>query len=321
MKYRILGKTGFEVSEIGFGSWAIGGPIEVGGKPLGWGKVKDDESIDAIKKALDLGVNFFDTADIYGLGHSEELLGKIIGKNKDIIIATKVGNVKVSSGEHKKDFSIEHMEKACEESLKRLKREIIDIYQLHGPSIEELKKGECFENLEKLKKKGKIRFYGVSINTPEDGMEILNRGYECHTLQLVYNLIRQWMREEVMPKANEFGIGIIARVPFMYGLLTGKFNEKTTFSKDDHRSFNLPRDVLLEGFKKVEKLRFLEKDSNSMALASLRFILSHKSISTTIPGAKNVAQVEENCSASEAESLSEEELNKIDELYKNNFYL
>src|SRR5436309_3295031 len=191
MQYRDLGRTGIRVSVIGFGSWAIGGAAEASGVPLGWGRASDDESLAAIRRARDLGVTFFDTADSYGFGRSESLLGIVLARRRqDVVIATKVGVVRSSVGALKKDFSREHIFHAVDGSLKRLRTDYIDLYQMHNPTIDELARGEVQDAMDRLQDAGKIRFWGVSVSTPEEGVEVIRRGW-AHALQVLYNALNQ----------------------------------------------------------------------------------------------------------------------------------
>src|SRR5262249_9361130 len=223
MQYRELGRTGIRDGVIGFGAWAIGGATEASGAPLGWGKTSDDESLAAIRRARDLGVNFFDTADSYGFGRSESLLGIVLSRvRQDVVLATKVGVVRSSSGALRKDFSRQHIFHAVDGSLKRLRTDYIDLYQVHNPTLEQLRREEIEEAMEMLQDAGKIRFWGVSISTPEEGLEIVQRGW-AHSLQVLYNVLNQAPARELFPLAKDKGYGIIARVPLASGLLTGKF--------------------------------------------------------------------------------------------------
>src|SRR5712692_8135087 len=171
MQYRELGRTGIRVSVIGFGAWAIGGPAEASGTPLGWGRTSDDESLAAIRRARDLGITFFDTADSYGFGRSESLLGIVLSRyRQEVVIATKVGVVRTSSGALKKDFSRQHIFHAVDGSLKRLRTDYIELYQVHNPTIEELKQEEIQDAMERLQDAGKIRFWGVSVSAAAEGV-------------------------------------------------------------------------------------------------------------------------------------------------------
>lgn len=316
MNYRQLGNTDMKVSELSFGTWAIGGA---------WGKTNDEESLKGLQRAMDAGVNFFDTADVYGDGHSEELLAKATeGKESEIHVATKfcrAGDI------HDPDtYSEKAVTEYCEASLKRLNRESIDLYQIHCPPIEILKDGSVFEVLDKLKQQGKIRYYGVSVETVEEGLFCLEQS-NVSTLQVIFNMLRQKMTDELFPKAQEKNVGILARVPLASGLLTGKFSENHQFESDDHRNFNKDGDAFnvgetfggLEFNKGVElsnQLKWVADGRGSMTRAALKWILEHDAISTVIPGFKTVKQVEDNLGALDVKGFSEEELNRIAEFYQ-----
>jgi len=191
MQYRELGRTGIRVSAVGFGGWAIGGASEASGAPLGWGRTSDDESLAAIRRARELGVTFYDTADSYGFGRSESLLGIVLSRyREDVVIATKVGVVRTSGGELKKDFSRQHIFHAVDGSLKRLRTDYIDLYQVHNPTLEQLRREEIQDAMERLQDAGKIRYWGVSVSTPEEGIEVVQRGW-AHALQVLYNVLNQ----------------------------------------------------------------------------------------------------------------------------------
>ncbi len=296
MKKRQFGKTDLWVSEVGFGAWAIGGSAMAGNIPLGWGSTDDKASEKAILKAVKQGINFFDTADFYGLGHSEELLGKILGKNKDIIIATKAGHRLDENQSIYFDYSKKYILKACEESLTRLQRDTIDFYQLHTARMNHLKNGECIEAMELLKTQGKIRYWGISLNTfePFPEAEFMFDRQLGDGFQVVFNIINQ-RRRSIIEKAAQKGYGIIARMPFQFGLLTGKFDRNTRFVKEDHRHFRLKPEVLERSLKELENvLPLCEKYQISPAQFALSFILSFPEISTVIPGIKTEAQAVEN---------------------------
>src|SRR5437870_13539162 len=186
MQYRDLGRTGIRVSAIGFGGWAIGGTTEASGTPLGWGHTFDDESLAAIRRARELGVTFFDTADSYGFGRSESLLGIVLSRyRQEVVIATKVGVARSKSGELKKDFSRQHIFHAVDGSLKRLRTDYIDLYQLHNPTMEELRREHIQEAMDRLQEIGKIRFWGVSVSTIDEGLEVVRNSWG-HVLQVLY---------------------------------------------------------------------------------------------------------------------------------------
>lgn len=321
MNYRKLGKTELLVSEIGFGAWAIGGPAMAGNIPIGWGKVDDEESKKAIIKAFERGVNFFDTADFYGLGHSEKILGETLYQFKDeVIIATKVGHELSPDGSINLNYTKNYIIKACENSLKNLRRDFIDVYQLHSAKVEHLEKGECIEAMEILQKQGKIRFWGISLNTfnPEPEMKFIAERKLGHTIQVVLNVINQIALDEVIPLAANLGYGIIARMPLQFGLLTGKFNEKTTFSDDDHRSKRLNPEVLKTALKTLMPFFDLSKKYKiDNTLLALSFVLNHSEVSTVIPGIRTVEQAILN--TRDFIKITEEDLEKLHQMGKGIF--
>ncbi|MEO6259702.1 MAG: aldo/keto reductase [Thermoanaerobaculia bacterium] len=321
MQYRELGRTGIRVSTIGFGAWAIGGPVEIAGTPVGWGKTSDDESLTAIRRARDLGVTFFDTADSYGFGRSESLLGIVLSRRRqDVVIATKVGVVRTSSGDLKKDFSKQHIFHAVDGSLKRLRTDYIDLYQMHNPTIEQLAREEIQDAMERLQDAGKIRFWGVSVSNPEEGIEIVNRGWG-HTLQVLYNILNQAPSTDLFPLAKQKGYGIIARVPLASGLLTGKFRIDSVLPTDDVRQNFLTVRRLQEAIERVDETKSIVGGAaRTLAEAALRFVLASSAVSTTIPGARNARQVEINAAAGE-DTLPVEVVEKLrSRLGDYNFY-
>jgi len=319
MKYRILGNTGFRISEIGFGAWAIGGAMNVFGMPVGWSNVTDGESVAAIERAVELGINLFDTADVYGMGHSEELLGKTL-KGKDCIIATKVGN-HVDDAGARKDFSEKWIRESIEGSLRRLNRDAIDLYQLHNPDPNAYKKGEVFDVMNRLKEQGKIRTFGVSISNPKEGLDLI-RNHKPDCLQVLFNILNQEPVNEMIPEAKKNGVGIIVRVPLASGLLTGKFRETDHFFSDDNRSNYLTPHRLKEALNKVQRLKELTTEIGMpLGVISLAFLLHFEGVSCLIPGAKNPLQVEQNASASELE-VGDDIIQKIRQEFSDyNFYL
>ncbi|HXG59364.1 MAG TPA: aldo/keto reductase [Thermoanaerobaculia bacterium] len=306
MQYRTLGRTGISVSTIGFGGWAIGGPSEGSGAPLGWGKTSDEESLATIRRARDLGINFFDTADSYGFGRSESLLGIVLARHRhEAVIATKFGVTRSASGELRKDFSKKHIFVAVHGSLKRLRTDYIDLYQAHNPTLEDLRREEIQEAMEMLQDQGKIRFWGVSITGPEEGVEIIRRGWG-HALQVLYNILNQAPEKELLPLAREKNYGIIARVPLASGLLTGKFRHETAFPSDDIRQNFLTPKRLAEAIERVDEARAIVGGAaRSLSEAALQFVLAHEAVATTIPGARNIRQVEANAAAAEGKLPAE----------------
>jgi aryl-alcohol dehydrogenase-like predicted oxidoreductase len=300
MQYRTLGNTGIRVSEIGFGAWAIGGTADASGAPLGWGRTSDEDSLAAIRTARDLGVNFFDTADSYGFGRSESLLGIVLSRfRSDVVIATKVGVTRTSDGALQKNFSKQHIFHAVDGSLKRLRTDYVDLYQVHNPTIADLQREEIQEAMERLQEIGKIRYWGVSVSSVEEGIEVINRGWG-HALQVLYNVLNQAPAAELFPLARQKGYGIIARVPLASGLLSGKFRTDSVFAADDVRQNFLTPKRLAEAIPRVDEVKaIIGGSTRSLAQGALGFVLADEAVSTTIPGARNARQVEINVGASE----------------------
>jgi len=295
MKYRKFGNTDLLVSEIGFGAWAIGGGAMIGTTSIGWGDADDNTSVNAIQKALDAGINFFDTADIYGLGHSENLLGKAIGRNKDVIVATKVGNV-ARNEQFTVDYSRQYIIDACEASLKRLNREVIDFYQLHSARSKHLQDGECIAAMGWLKEQGKIRYWGLSLNTfdPAPEAEFLMNNDFGNGFQLVLNILNQ-KALPLLQKAGQAGYGIIARMPLQFGLLTGKFGPTSSFASNDHRNKRLTPEIIAVASQKLEPVwKLCKKYDITPAQLALSYVLSYPEVSTVIPGIRTPGHVDQN---------------------------
>lgn len=315
MQYRQLGRTGYNVSSISFGAWAIGGS---------WGAVDDRESYAALNKAIDLGVNFFDTADVYGDGRSERLLAKLRRERSvEILIATKAGrrlDPHVAEGYNRKNLTA-----FVERSLKNLEVDALDLLQLHCPPTEVYYTPEVFGVMDDLVKQGKIRHYGVSVEKVEEGLKAIEYpGVE--TVQIIFNIFRQRPAELFFRQAEAHRVGILTRVPLASGLLTGKMSHQTTFSKDDHRNFNREGEAFDRGetfagvdfetgLKAVDELRPLVPEGTSMVQLALRWILMFEAVSCAIPGAKRADQVEENLQAADMPPLSEEHMQAIRAIY------
>ncbi len=305
MRYRELGKTGLRVSEIGFGAWAVGGNAHGNS----YGPTDDRTSLAAIRRAFELGCNFFDTADVYGHGHSEEVLGQALKEHRDkVIIATKVGG-DFYHGPPRMNFNPDYIEFALGKSCERLQTDYVDLYQLHNPPVQMIRNETLFGTLEKLKEKGKIRHYGISIHDPEEGILAMKTG-KPKAIQAVFNILRQEAKLQLFQAAMESGVGIIAREPLANGFLTGKHNADETFPEGDIRH-HFPREYILNLVLATEQLKFLGGRSRTLAQAALRFVLDQKEVSTVIPGAKTPQQVEENLSASDLPPLTGEELLRI----------
>jgi aryl-alcohol dehydrogenase-like predicted oxidoreductase len=295
MRYRNFGNTDLKVSEIGFGSWAIGGSAMIGNTAIGWGDADDAASVKAIRTALDAGINFFDTADIYGLGHSEELLGNTIDNHHSVIIATKAGNV-ARNEEFTVDYTKEYILTACEASLKRLKRDTIDYYQLHTARLAHLQNGECIEAMQQLQQQGKIRYWGLSLNTfdPEPEAEFLLQRNLGNGFQLVLNIINQ-KALPLLQTVAEKGYGVIARMPLQFGLLTGKFDTGANFQVSDHRKNRLSTEVIEATLAATAPVwQLCSKYNCTKTQLALSYVLSYKEIATVIPGIRTAEQVKLN---------------------------
>ncbi len=306
MKYRTLGKTDFSVSEIGFGTWAIGGN-RFGNS---YGTTKDSESIQALQKAIDLGCNFIDTADVYGHGHSEELIGKAVaGKRQDIFIATKVGGDFYHSPP-RLNFDVDYIRFALEKSLKRLNTDYLDLYQLHNPPLHLIQDGTIFDIFFKLKTEGHIRAIGLSIFGPTEGVvAIRNDSIDC--IQVVFNIFNRQAAKDLFPLARDNNIGIIAREPLNNGLLTGKFTGIEDFEEGDIRSrWSQKYFEHLVNF--TQRLRSVVKEEDrSLSQTAIQFVLAQSAVSTVIPGMKTGDQVEENFRSINLKQMTEEELKVI----------
>ncbi len=305
MQYRELGRTGWKVSTISFGAWAIGGT---------WGDVQDSESLAALERALDLGVNLFDTADGYGDGHSEQLLAKLRKeRSESFYVATKVGrrlNPHIASGYNK-----ENLTAFVERSLKNLEMETLDLLQLHCPPTEVFYRPEVFDILDGLMKDGKLRHYGVSVEKVEEALKAIEYP-NVQTVQIIFNIFRQRPMDLFFGEAQRRRIGILARVPLSSGMLTGKLTRTSSFQEDDHRQFNrngegfdrgetfsgLDYEISLQA---VEELRSLVPTGMTMTQMALRWILMSPAVTCAIPGAKRPAQVEENVRAADQPPLSD----------------
>lgn len=318
MDYRKFGNTDLMISEIGFGAWAIGGGAMIGTTSIGWGDSDDTVSKKAIHASLNAGINFFDTADIYGLGHSEKLLGETIGKNNEVIIATKVGNVSRNQ-QFTVDYSKEYIRNACEKSLRRLQRDSIDYYQLHTARLSHLQQGDCIEAMQLLQQQGKIRYWGLSLNTFDplpEALFLMERKLG-NGFQLVLNLLNQ-NALSFFSAAAENGYGIIARMPLQFGLLTGKFDNGASFSDNDHRKNRLTSSVIEAANKALQPVWDLCTRYNCTKIQlALSYILSYPEVSTIIPGIRTIEQAKQNTSG--LFKLMPEDRLLIEELGKGSF--
>jgi aryl-alcohol dehydrogenase-like predicted oxidoreductase len=316
MQYRSLGRTGFNVSSISVGCWAIGGS---------WGKVNDDESLGALHRALDLGVNFFDTADAYGDGHSERLIARLRKERSEpFYVATKVG--RRLSPHHASGYNRENLTRFVERSLTNLRVESLDLLQLHCPPTDVYYQPETFSALDDLVKAGKLRHYGVSVERVEEGLKALEYP-GVQSIQVVYNVFRQRPAELLFRESARRKVGILARVPLASGLLTGKLTSKQAFEADDHRLFNRRGEAFDRGetfsgvdyefgLEVVEGLRSLVPKGATLAQWALRWILTEDAVTCAIPGMRRASQVEENLAAAELDELRPEVLRKVRRIYE-----
>ena len=306
MRYRIMGRTDLRVSEIGFGARRVGRNTD------------DQESIRAIHRAIDLGINFFDTADSYGDGHSEELFAQVLKTRRhEMVLSTKGGELYMAQP-RRRSFEPDYITSALEASLRRLQTDTIDLYQLHNGTPEAVKSGGVMERLERHKQEGKVRFYGVSLWDDDDGLEIVQSG-KPDTLQVIYSILHQQPQEKLFALAQQKNIGIIARVPLERGILTGRLTSYSSLTPDHFSRGTFSPEEFAKLMAALDKLQFLVKrDVENLGEAALRFCLSHPAVSTVIPGMQRVANVEANARASKG-PLPEEDLVRLRELYQSEF--
>jgi aryl-alcohol dehydrogenase-like predicted oxidoreductase len=315
MEYRELGRTGWQVSAVSFGAWALGAD---------WGEVSDEESYAALNKAIDLGVNFIDTADVYGDGRSERLVGRLLkGRSEQIYVATKAGrrlNPHVADG-----YNRQNLTAFVERSLKNLDVETIDLLQLHCPPTEVYYRPEVFGVLDDLVAQGKLRYYGVSVEKVEEALKAIEYP-NVQTVQIIFNMFRLRPAGLFFEQAKKRQVGILARVPLASGMLTGKFTKDSVFAEDDHRNFNRHGESFdvgetfsgvdyETGLDAVEEIRALLPKGATMAQFALRWILMFDAVSCAIPGAKRPAHVVDNVGAVDLPPLSQETMDQIQAIY------
>ncbi|RED49011.1 aldo/keto reductase [Seonamhaeicola aphaedonensis] len=320
MKERKLGNNGFQTSEIGLGCWQLGGD---------WGnKINKTQARKILEKAINNGINFFDTADVYGDGRSEEVIGEFIQQsNIDVKVATKFGR---NANVYPNNYSEQALRKSVDNSRKRLNKDCIDLLQLHCIPTEELKKGAIFDWLRTLKNEGKIAHFGASVESVNQGLICLEQE-GLQSLQVIYNIFRQKLTHELLPCAYKKGVGIIVRLPLASGLLSGKFTSQTEFKENDHRNFNrngeafnvgetfagLPFKI---GVQLSDELKAFCPENLSILEMSLRWILDHKEVTTIIPGASSTKQVIENSKISNLPSLSSQLMKQLEDFYHNKIH-
>jgi aryl-alcohol dehydrogenase-like predicted oxidoreductase len=315
MHYRPLGRTGWTVSEISFGAWAIGGS---------WGNVSDAESLAALNQAVDSGVNFIDTADVYGDGRSERLIAKLKKSRKEeIIVATKAG--RRLPKQSVEGYSRENLSTWIHDSLRNLSTDCLDLLQLHCPPAELYERAEIYGMLDDFVKAGKMRYYGVSVQRVEEALAAIEHP-NVHTVQIIFNCFRLRPTEVFFPRAKEKRVGILARVPLASGLLTGRLRRDSTFGDDDHRQFNRHGEAFdvgetfsgvdyNSGLEGVEELRAVVPAGITLSQFALRWILMFEAVSCAIPGGKRPGQVAENCSASGLPALPERAMATVRRIY------
>ncbi|TCK92897.1 aryl-alcohol dehydrogenase-like predicted oxidoreductase [Natranaerovirga hydrolytica] len=315
MNYRTLGKTGYKISEVSYGSWAIGGT---------WGDVDDKTSLLALETAIDQGINFFDTADVYGDGRSEKLLSKLSKSVKDkIYIATKAG--RRLNPHNTEGYNKANLEAFIDRSLKNLDMDCIDLLQLHCPPTEVFYNEEVFSALDDFKKAGKIAHYGVSVEKVSEAIKSLDYD-NVASIQIIYNMFRHKPHDELFQLTKEKNVGMICRVPLASGLLTGKMSSNTAFAKDDHRFFNRNGESFDKGetfsgvdyklgLQAVEALKQIKPHNMTMAQFALKWILMNQDISCVIPGGKTKEQVQDNASSSDLPTLSKEIMSEVVSIY------
>ena len=315
MHYRKLGKTNFQVSEVSLGAWQIG---------AGWGDVSNEDAIRVLNAAIENGVNFIDTADVYGDGRSERIIAQVLGDRKEeVFVATKAGRrlqPHVASG-----YNRDNLTSFVERSLQNLRRESLDLLQLHCPPTEVYYRPEVFEILDDLKQAGKIKNYGVSVEKVEEALKAIEYP-GLATVQIIFNIFRQRPADLFFPVAKQRDIGILVRLPLSSGLLSGKINRQTTFSPEDHRNFNrngeqfdrgetfsgVDFDVALDA---VDQVRKLLPEGVTMPNFALRWILDYDAVGCVIPGARNEEQIKQNVAASTLPSLTSAQKEALAGLY------
>jgi aryl-alcohol dehydrogenase-like predicted oxidoreductase len=315
MQYAELGRTGWKVSRISFGAWAIGGE---------WGDVDNRQSLEALHRAVDLGVNFIDTADVYGDGRSERLVGQFRRERREeIVVATKAG--RRLTPHNSEGYNRENLTAFVERSLKNLAVETIDLVQLHCPPNDIYYRPDVFEVLEDLVAAGKIRYYGASVKSAEEGLKVMDYP-NVQSVQIIFNMFRHRPGELFLAEAKRRKVGVLARVPLASGLLTGKMKPDTQFAENDHRQFNRQGAAFdvgetfsgvdyEAGLAAVEELRAVCPAGMSMVQFALRWILMFDGVTCAIPGAKRPDQAEENCSAADLPPLSDDVMAAVRGVY------
>ncbi len=324
MKYRQLPRTDLDLSEVGFGVWTVATDW--------WGKIADAEKAALLENALEKGVNFFDTADTYGEGYGEEILANVLGhRRKEFIIGTKFGYdfydqsvPRVGHQPRPQKFDREFVTFACEQSLRRLQTDYIDLYQIHNPKLSHLEMDELFETLEQLQSDGKIRHFGTALGPDigwfEEGeASMRERHVDC--LQMIYSIIEQEPASDFFPIAKEENVGLVSRVPHASEVLTGRYIEPPTFTEGDHRA-SRKAEWMKEAIRKSEQVKFLiQDDARTMSQAAIKFCLAQPAIVSVLPNLTTLEELDEYTRTPETPDLTKEELVRLGELWQNDFYL
>jgi aryl-alcohol dehydrogenase-like predicted oxidoreductase len=318
MNYRQLGRTGIQVSEIGFGAWGIGGAMR---GSISYGPTDDQESRAALNRAFEKGITFYDTADLYGYGHSERLIGETFQSKRDqVVIASKVGRLNQDGAQ---DFSPVHVRRSLDESLKRLETDYLDLYQLHDPPIKLLEDApEICETLRSLKEAGAIRAWGISLKEPADGVAAITK-FRCDAVQVNFNMIDQRIiAVGLLQCCREEGVGLVSRTPLCFGFLTGVYSAATQFDSQDHRSrWSLQQKGLWANANRAFA-SLSRHPGESLAQQALRYCLSYSEVSTVIPGMLRPQEVDENAEASRFGPFESCERESIEGIYKGaNFFV
>ncbi len=323
MRFRQLPRTDLVLSEVGFGVWTVA--------TNWWGRLEDAERAALLENAVELGINFFDTADTYGDGFGEEILASVLGhRRNDLVIATKFGydiydpTPRDGHRERPQKFDREFVKFACEQSLRRLDTDYIDLYQVHNPRVGALERDELFETLEQLQFEGKIRHFGVALGPDigwfEEG-EMAMRQRQVDSLQIIYSILEMEPAIDFFPIAEECQVGLLSRVPHASNTLTGEFTEVPAFDENDHRAFRRA-EWMREALAKVERVRFLaQEDSRTMAQSALQFVLRKPQIVSVLPNFTSLDELREYTAAVETPPITDEEQAYLDELWQNKFYL
>ena len=325
MQFRKLPRTDLTLSEVGFGVWTVA--------TNWWGTIPDNVKASLLENAVELGINFFNTADTYGEGYGEEILAKVLGhRREDLIIATKFGydfydkTPRIGHQERKQNFEREFVKFACEQSLRRLNTDYIDLYQIHNPRVGALERDELFETLEQLQVEGKIRYFGVALGPDigwfEEG-EAAMRERHVSSLEMIYSLLEQTPARDFFPIAQDEDVGLLSRVPHASDTLTGKYIEPPTFDESDHRAHRRA-EWLQEALRKAEQVNFLGDEENTgrtMSQSAIKFCLDQPSIVSVLPNFTNLDELREYAEAPETPDLTDDERERLEDVWQNGFYL